>query len=89
MAKIEDFKIEELVEALQGTTESIEHFLPNGMTEEDLTEEDQQYISNEIFLCATCGWWCEICQNVESDDGDMHCSDCKDEDEDGDEDNDD
>ena len=84
-----DFDIEQLIQDLQGTCKSIPEFLPEGMDEEDLTEEDVAHIANEIFLCATCGWWCEICQNVESDDGELHCSDCKDEDEDGDEDNDD
>jgi hypothetical protein len=80
--RTEDFNLDELIEALTGTTESIAHFLPDGMVEEDLTEEEVQRIDEEIFLCATCGWWCEISENVESDDSELHCRDCKDEDSD-------
>lgn len=80
----ENFDIDDLIEALTGTTESIAHFLPEGMDEEDLTPEEVQRIDEEIFLCATCGWWCEISDNVESDDSELNCINCKDENEDSD-----
>lgn len=42
---------------------------------EDLTTEDHDVIDNNIFLCETCGWWCEISERSENDE--ENCNDCK------------
>lgn len=46
------------------------------MSEEDLTEDELAAVDNEIFECVTCGRWCEMSENAETDDGEMHCQDC-------------
>jgi len=75
-----DFDIHKVIEGLQGTTDSISDHLPEGMDEGDLTSNDYDAIDNEIFLCAECGWWCEISEAAESDDGGEMCRDCRPED---------
>lgn len=72
-----DFDIHKVIEGLQGTTDSISDHLPDGMEEEDLTSDDYNAIDNEIFLCAECGWWCEISEASESDGGEEVCLDCR------------
>lgn len=74
----ENFDVQKLVEDLQGTCKQLEEALPEEMELNDLTEEDHEFIDNEIFLCETCGWWCEISeQTMEG-----SCRDCDGDDED-------
>lgn len=73
-----DFDVQELIDSLQGTCQSIVDFLPEGMDDNDLTSEDHDEIDNQIFLCNQCGWWCESCE--QNDNG--SCNDCEPEDED-------
>ncbi len=70
-----DFDIQILIEDLQGTCSTIEDHLPEGMDWNDLTTEDHEAIDNEIFLCAECGWWYEVCQSNDRDDENV-CDDC-------------
>ncbi len=71
--KPNDFDIQVLIDDLQGTCQTIEHFLPEGMEREDLTETDLETIDQEIFLCEQCGWWFEVSEQTE----DGLCRDCK------------
>lgn len=61
--RAENFKVEELIESLKGTCQSISQILSlihEEMFEEDLSYEDLEAIDSEIFCCETCGWWWEI-----------------------------
>lgn len=74
-----DFDVSKLIEGLQGTCSTIEDHLPEGMQWEDLTSGDHLNIDNEIFLCADCGWWCEVVEMVEmreNTSGENVCEDC-------------
>lgn len=79
--RVDDFDIDKLIEDLRGTCKSISDFLPEGMEEEDLTEEETQHLDQEIFLCAECGWWCEQSQSTDKE-GENVCNDCNEENED-------
>jgi hypothetical protein len=68
----ENFNVQSLVDDLNGTCKTIDDFLPDGMTEEDLTKEDLKYIGWKIFRCETCHWWCE--SNEQDKNG--NCNDC-------------
>lgn len=72
--KPDNFDVFELIQSLQGTCMTIDNFLPEGMTEDDLTEADHTDIDNEIFKCETCDWWCEVCERVEDEE---YCEDCR------------
>ncbi len=78
--KPENFDIQELVEALQGTCDTLDSKLPEGMEWEDLTDEDHAYIDQEKFCCEECGWWYENCEM--SQDENAKCLDCKPDEED-------
>ena len=79
----EDFDINKVIEYLQGTCmnslqDGVEMCYP-GMDEEDLTDDDLSQFDNELFICETCGWWCEIseqCAEQESCSNQQTCSDC-------------
>lgn len=71
-----DFDVSKLIEDLQGTCSSIEDHLPEGMQWEDLTSGDHLNIDYEIFLCADCGWWCEVVEMREDTSGENVCEDC-------------
>lgn len=82
----EDFDFNKIVETVQGTcTEDIQSALDYhypGMTEEDLTEEDHNNIAMEVFVCDTCGWWCESSEEIDNGDNpERICSDHEDEEE--------
>lgn len=66
--------LHDIIYDLNGTTQDLEEVArEHGITE--LTTRDIQVIEDEIFLCAGCGWWCEVaeCNDV---DGDLLCDDC-------------
>ena len=56
----DDFDANKLGEELEGTCESIFEMLPEGMNEDDLTQDDLEIIDNLVFQCTACGWWCGI-----------------------------
>lgn len=59
-------KIEDLIERLQGTMMTFdEGCLDVGLDPDEVLEQDRYEIENEIFLCETCGWWCESHENVD------------------------
>lgn len=74
-------EISELIEHLQGTCDTldgaIQEVLGDDFSSEDLSDENHDQIDLEIFLCADCGWWCEISQESEdSDETERVCDDC-------------
>lgn len=77
--RAEDFNIDELCDILQGTCESLgtklEQMYPD-MVEEDLTTDELFKIDSTVFLCETCGWWCEISEMA--DNGEWICQECAD-----------
>ncbi len=76
--KITSDKIDELVDHLQGTTDTLGCGCETiGVDEDDLSSENLEQIDNAIFNCSACGWWCDISENVGEDD--MICADCEDE----------
>jgi anaerobic selenocysteine-containing dehydrogenase len=75
----EDFNPIKVAEHLQGTCGTLQGALDDlyeGMNEDELTSDDHQTIDQEVFQCTTCGWWCEISDNVDSESGEMICTDC-------------
>ena len=70
-------KIQELIDYLQGTCNSLDDGVQTIFGEDfssfNLSSENHEQIDNEIFLCETCGWWCEM---SESGDEDGNCTDC-------------
>ena len=79
--KFNDGEIEELIGALQGTTDTMEsainELFGEDYSEDDLTDGDWNKINNSVFLCTDCGWWCETSEeSQESLDGEQICEDC-------------
>lgn len=75
-------QIDELIQYLQGSCETLDDgiraVLGDEYSEDDLTDEDRQTIDGELFLCAVCGWWYEVCEMSEDEDEQI-CNDCNDE----------
>jgi hypothetical protein len=46
-----------------------------GMTGDDLTEADLFKLDCELFLCESCGWWCETSEDNDYE-GQQYCTDC-------------
>lgn len=72
-------KIEKLIEHLRGTCVSMyEGCADMDIDEDDLTLEELQQVDNEIFRCASCGWWYDKdeCNEVN---GEWVCDDCNEE----------
>lgn len=68
--------LEIAADSLQGTakpvSEAAEQF---GVLEDDLSEHIAT--EGEIELCQTCGWWCEISDLDEDENGENICIDCQ------------
>lgn len=69
-------RLDEIVQSLQGTCQSLEGVLEDGESEDD--KELCEHIDQEIFLCPACNWWCERGEGHESDLGEDVCDDCYD-----------
>lgn len=74
LIKPDHFDIGEVLNSLQGSCNTLSDVLETlyEIDEEALTNEDRQYIGNEIFRCDVCGWWYEISEQED----DNTCSDC-------------
>jgi hypothetical protein len=70
-----DFDVQETIQYLEGSCQTLTAGLPDGMFEEELTEKEKELIDDSIFLCACCGWWWEIAQNNDFF-GESYCDDC-------------
>lgn len=75
----ENIDMEKVIEALQGTCKPLEYGIQAALGDDtevdELTEEQLSHLDQEIFLCDTCGWWCEIAVSND-DNGDNVCDDC-------------
>lgn len=83
MAKFTNEELEELVDALRGSTDTldmaIKELFGDQYGEDQMDDSDHDYIDNEIFLCTDCGWWCEISdESQECLEGERICHDCQD-----------
>ena len=77
MEKPDDFNVNDLIEHLQGTCQSLDEgvgSLYENCDSSILTDDDRSEINNAIFLCNDCGWWFEL--SDQSEDGDGNCKDC-------------
>lgn len=72
-------QLNELVSALQGTCDelnsAINELFGDDYSDDDLTEDDHNFIDNEIFHCDDCGWWYEVVEQSEVEDEKV-CNDC-------------
>lgn len=60
-------KIQEKINELLGTCKTLNI--------EDFSIEELSLLDEQIFLCDTCGWWCEVEEQSENN----NCSDCEEE----------
>lgn len=70
-----EIDIQKLAETLQGTCMTLEggiQVILGDDTEQELTPQQHDELDQEVFLCDTCGWWCEAHERSESDE----CVDC-------------
>ena len=77
-----NFDVDQLIQYLQGSCKTLEEAIRDSydMSEGDLTEQDTDKIDSEIFLCSTCGWWCEISEMKLDSSDEQICGDCCEED---------
>jgi len=77
-------QLTEIIDYLQGTCKSLEEGISAILdiecenADEYLTLEQFYYIDEHIFLCDTCGWWCEVGDFSANDEDYMVCSECGD-----------
>lgn len=73
--KLSETQIEILVFSLEGSKQTLDEALPEGIEWGDLTTEDHAAIDAQVFRCSQCGTWCPIDEeNIVSDE--QICNDC-------------
>lgn len=76
-----DATLDKIIEDLRGTCQIFACVASDyGVLEEDMTIADWQYIEEQIFCCNCCGWWCDVAECHDTEDG-MMCDDCAGDDE--------
>jgi len=66
---------DDIVDDLQGTCKSMYEILQwYDLEEEHMPMEFFQHVDNQLFLCESCGWWCELSE--ESDAEAQCCTSC-------------
>lgn len=74
MTNIRRMILDEIIQDLLGTCQVMDNVASShGIAE--LTFEDIRYIESEIFLCESCGWWCDVCEH-HGETGESLCDDC-------------
>jgi len=81
MTKIKNSEVQEIIETLQGTCDTLSGAIQevtgnDDLDEDSLTEDQCKEIDGEIFLCGECNWWCETVERA--DDDEQICTDCYD-----------
>ncbi len=75
-----DKEITKIIEYLQGSCNTINQAVAAVISEEldenFLTQKQLEEIDSELFCCETCGWWCEISDQGEDENGEPACKDC-------------
>jgi formylmethanofuran dehydrogenase subunit E len=79
----------EMIDELRGTcmrdpVALADEYIEEGRMKAEFWEQNEiaieRLVDNEIFNCDTCGWWCEMSEASDSDQG-MVCDGCYDEEE--------
>jgi hypothetical protein len=87
--KLSDEQLDQLIEYLRGTANSLSDGLRaiglEDLDETELHEDTLKRIDDEIFVCEQCGWWCG---NDEYGKKEGHCDECSPDTEDDEEDED-
>lgn len=75
--KLTQDQVHELHAHLCGTCDtSLNTMLEDwGLEEDDLTLADLQEIDALMFICVSCGWWCDVDEMAEVD-GELTCVEC-------------
>lgn len=74
-------QLDKIIDGLRGQcVHDMEHFAEHeGLSIDDLTIQDCQYIDDHVFYCTMCGWWCDIDELADDEDGTRHdliCTEC-------------
>lgn len=71
---------EKAYQIAQGTCKTVDDIAQEltSLMGEEISPDDvgESLEEQELFLCTTCGWWCESSELAESDDGEHTCEDC-------------
>lgn len=71
-------QLQQLIEDLRGSCQSLAECMPTGFDENDLTQDQHEAIDEAIFECARCNWWCESSEEQTIDDNadERICQEC-------------
>lgn len=67
--------LDKIVADLRGTCQDIDE-VADYHSAGELTIDDLEYIETWVFLCEGCGWWCDVGEMRENEDGEHVCEDC-------------
>jgi len=74
---LNDMVINEIIDDLQGTCQSIEDVLVEYELEyDDLDSKDFEAIDDAIFNCVCCGWWYDLAEISTDVEDDTVCARC-------------
>lgn len=81
--EIDEDLLDEIITDLMGTCRDIDDVLNDYDIEfDDLEDEHFSYIDDTIFCCDQCGWWFEISDSNDYENGMLICNHCLDDEED-------
>lgn len=75
-------QMREILDYLQGSCKDLNDAMRDLFELDDYDIENEKelwhYVENWIFLCNSCGWWCEMCEETATGQGeaDFGCKDC-------------
>lgn len=75
---ITQIQLTELKDYLQGSCNSTDEAMYTlfGLSEDDLTKEQIEDIWGDIFQCSACGWWYEMSEESGTDESELICNNC-------------
>lgn len=77
--KLNNDQIYEIINDLRGTCQSFESIVVyhTNLTPDEIDPAFLDVIDENIFLCETCGWWCDEDEESETEGSENICKECQ------------
>jgi hypothetical protein len=76
MRNLTDEQVSQLADSLNGTCDGLDGILEELFPGAELDDGDALELDLSVFLCETCGWWCDQSESAAQTESGWICDNC-------------